>query len=256
MSSFRQISNSSLSLKTVIPKIDRGVIVAIAIIGSWAMSLGVLLSIDVSNMPIALRVIAMIWQTFLYTGLFITAHDAMHGAVSPSNVKLNNGIGSFAVIAYALFSYKQMIKTHWLHHQHPASEQDPDFHDGKHKNFFAWYFYFMTRYWSWTRLLGLIALFHFMHRVLHVPEINLILFWMIPSIASSLQLFFFGTYLPHQEPETGYQNESRAQSINWSSFWSFITCYHFGYHLEHHENPHMPWWKLPEVHQRRSLEMS
>jgi beta-carotene ketolase (CrtW type) len=256
VSSFHQISSSSVSFNTIFSKIDRGVIVALLVIGTWAISLGGLLSIDVSSLPIAVKMAAMVWQTFLYTGLFITAHDGMHGAIAPSHPKLNHGIGSFAVIAYALFSYKQMIRMHWMHHQHPASAQDPDFHDGKHQNFFAWYFRFMMHYWSWTRVLGLVLLYHFMHHVLHIAEINLVLFWMIPSIASSVQLFFFGTYLPHREPETGYQNESRAQSSNWSSFWSFMTCYHFGYHLEHHENPHLPWWKLPEIHQRRLLEMS
>ena len=31
--------------------------------------------------------------TFFYTGIFITAHDAMHGLVSPSYRKLNDAIG-------------------------------------------------------------------------------------------------------------------------------------------------------------------
>jgi len=75
----------------------------------------------------------------------------------------------------------------------------------------------------------------------------------VPSIASSLQLFFFGTYLPHREPEGGYVSETRAQSSNWSVFWSFITCYHFGYHEEHHEQPNVPWWGLPGLHQQRGM---
>ncbi|WP_208766779.1 fatty acid desaturase [Nostoc flagelliforme] len=24
-----------------------------------------------------------------------------------------------------------------------------------------------------------------------------------------------------------------------------MSCYHFGYHQEHHEYPDVPWWKLP-----------
>ncbi|RZL43682.1 MAG: fatty acid desaturase, partial [Pedobacter sp.] len=24
----------------------------------------------------------------------------------------------------------------------------------------------------------------------------------------------------------------------------FITCYFFGYHLEHHQKPATPWWQL------------
>lgn len=230
--------------------IDRGVFVALTVISIWAISLISLLTIDLSTLPILVVVMAIALQTFLYTGLFITAHDAMHGAVSPSNPKLNNLIGSIALRVYAFFSLKEMIKTHWQHHDHPASKGDPDFHDGEHKNAFAWYFHFMVNYWSWTRIICLVAAYHVMHRVFQIPEANLTLFWAIPSIASSIQLFFFGTFLPHREPAGGYQNESRAQSSKWSPFWSFITCYHFGYHLEHHERPDLAWWQLPGLHQR------
>lgn len=231
--------------------IDRGVFVALSVIGVWAASLTILLTTDVNSMPLFVKIAAIALQTFLYTGLFITAHDAMHGAVSPSDRKLNDFIGSVALRVYALFSLKEMIRTHWQHHAHPASESDPDFHDGKHKNFFAWYSYFMVRYWSWTRIFGLIAIFHIAHRLFHIPEANLTLFWAIPSILSSVQLFFFGTFLPHREPVGGYQNESRSQSTSWSPLWSFLSCYHFGYHLEHHERPDLAWWQLPELHQRR-----
>lgn len=253
MFSFLQAPSEPVQAHSAI-RIDRGVLIAAAIIGTWAISLALLLSIDVSTVPIVVQIVAILWQTFLYTGLFITAHDAMHGAVSPSSVKVNNFIGNLALRVYALFSLKEMTRTHWMHHQHPASEQDPDFHDGQHKNFFAWYSYFMVRYWSWTRIIGLVAIFHILHRVFHIPEINLTLFWAVPSIASSIQLFFFGTYLPHREPEGGYQNQWRAQSSTWSPFWSFITCYHFGYHEEHHAHPHLPWWKLPEMHQQKAVE--
>jgi beta-carotene ketolase (CrtW type) len=26
---------------------------------------------------------------------------------------------------------------------------------------------------------------------------------------------------------------------------SLLTCFHFGYHHEHHDTPWVPWWKLP-----------
>lgn len=236
--------------------IERGVVIALAIFSLWALSLSILLSIDVAALPIGVRIALVALQTFLYTGLFINAHDAMHGAIAPRNPRLNNFIGSLSIACYALFSYKSLLKTHWLHHQHPASETDPDFHNGQHKNPIAWYFQFMLNYWSWTRLLGLVVVFHTLRGLLHVSELNLILFWAIPAIASSVQLFFFGTYLPHREPRGGYQNSSRAQSMNWSTFFSFISCYHFGYHLEHHECPHVPWWALPQVHWQRMARVS
>ncbi len=234
----------------------QGILIAGTIFCLWASSLVLLLSLDVAKLhPIGI-VLAILWQMFLYTGLFITAHDAMHGQVCPQNSKINYFIGSLALLVYGLFSYKHLLKKHWEHHHYPASEHDPDFHDGKHRNFFAWYFYFMKRYWSWTRLIGLIMLFHGLHLIFRVPENNLTLFWMLPSIFSSVQLFYFGTFLPHLEPEEGYDEPHRAQSSAYPAFWSFITCYHFGYHQEHHEYPHVPWWQLPEVYKMRAIAAS
>lgn len=226
-----------------------GILVAFAVIGIWATSLSFLLSLNISDVPILWILPAMMWQMFLYTGLFITAHDAMHGAVFPQNHKINNLVGSIVLLLYGLFSYKELLKKHWQHHHHPASDIDPDFHNSKHKNFFAWYFNFMVGYWSWIRLICLIILFEIISYTIHTPEKNLTLFWIIPSILSSAQLFYFGTFLPHREPEGGYKNVHRAETNPLPVFWSFITCYHFGYHEEHHEYPHVPWWQLPEVHE-------
>ena len=223
----------------------RGILIAFAIIGLWAGSLVFLLSLNISKFPSWLILLAVLWQTFFYTGLFITAHDAMHGVVFPNNHKFNNLVGSLALFLYGLVSYEKLLKKHWLHHHHPASKLDPDFHDGKHKNFFAWYLYFMKRYWSWTQILGLMITFNVIQYTLHTPSPNLTLFWVIPSLLSSVQLFYFGTFLPHSEPEGGYSNLHRAQSNPLPFFWSFISCYHFCYHKEHHEYPHVPWWKLP-----------
>jgi len=225
-----------------------GIIIAFAVIGIWATSLTFLLSLDISNVPTLWLLPAMSWQTFLYTGLFITAHDAMHGVVFPRNPKFNNLVGSIVLLLYGLFSYKELLKKHWLHHHHPASDLDPDFNDGKHRNFFAWYFHFMMGYWSWIRLIGLMIIFNVVTYTIHIPEKNLILFWIIPSIVSSVQLFYFGTFLPHREPEGGYKNIHCAETNPLPAIWSFITCYHFGYHKEHHEHPNVPWWKLPEVY--------
>lgn len=228
-----------------------GLFIALGIISLWAISLGVFLSLNVAEWPGWIIPFAMLWQTFLYTGLFITAHDAMHGSVCSENLKLNRLIGSVAVNLYGLFSYKELLKKHWLHHQHPASDRDPDFHDGKHANPILWYLYFMNRYWNWKQLIGLPAVFHLTRFIFHIPSQNLILFWMIPALLSSVQLFYFGTFLPHREPEAGYTNPHRAQTNSFSPFWSFLTCYHFGYHEEHHEYPHIPWWQLPAIHKTR-----
>jgi beta-carotene/zeaxanthin 4-ketolase len=224
-----------------------GVLIASAIFGLWACSLVLFLSIDISKLTVFGVIFAVLWQTFLYTGLFITAHDAMHGVVLPKNPKANYLIGSVAAFCYACFSYKNLLKNHWLHHRHPGSELDPDFHDFKHKNFFAWYFLFIRRYWNLRQWISLIIAFNLLKYFFHIPEVNLILFWVIPPILSSLQLFCFGTFLTHREPQEGYTNSHRTQSTALPVFLSFITCYYFGYHEEHHEHPHVPWWQLPAL---------
>jgi beta-carotene ketolase (CrtW type) len=232
----------------------RGILTAFTIIGTWAISLFFLLRIDISELQILMILLAVFWQTFLYTGLFITAHDAMHGVVFPKNIKINNLVGRVTLLLYALFPYDNLLKKHWSHHRNPASHLDPDFHDGKHKNFFAWYIRFLQEYESWQQIVGLMLIFNFISYALHISQINLTIFWAIPAIISSLQLFYFGTFLPHREPKAGYKNIHCAQTSNLPAFWSFITCYHFGYHEEHHEYPHVPWWGLPTIYRMKQDE--
>ena len=233
--------------------IGTGVVVALTLIGIWAMSLVVLFQLDLSQLPSWMKVVGMAWQILLYTGLFVTAHDGMHGSIAPHHPKLNDAIGQFVLFVYAMFPFGKMRRMHNLHHDIPARSGDPDFHNGKRKNFFAWYFNFMQNYWSWTRLIFLIGTFHAVHQIFHVPESNLSWFWVFPSVLSSFQLFFFGTFLPHREPIGGYINESHSTSTPFSEFWSLVSCYHFGYHEEHHDLPHLAWWQLPQARRDRGL---
>lgn len=233
----------------VLPEVGlTGLLLAGLILSLWATSLIALL---VSDGPLSLwwAIPAILWQTFLYTGLFITAHDAMHGAVYTQAPRLNYWIGASAVFFYALFSYQKLLRSHWLHHHSPATELDPDFHDGKHAHWLSWYLHFMGRYSSWKQLLGFTVLYQGLHWLGQISHMHLILFWVVPSILSSLQLFYFGTYLPHREPKTGYCEPHRAESIALPVWLSFLACYHFGYHREHHEQPHAPWWQLPGLYQ-------
>jgi beta-carotene ketolase (CrtW type) len=135
-------------------------------------------------------------------------------------------VGWTSTLLYALFSFKKLSENHWQHHHYPARALDPDFHDGRHTNFLAWYCQFIKTYWSWKRLLGLVVIFNLLTRILQIPDVNLTLFWVIPSILSSAQLFYFGSFLPHKEPKGGYNNPHHAQSSQLPVFWSFITCYH------------------------------
>ena len=232
----------------------KGLFIASTIIGLWGLSLSVLLMLDFTHANVALIPVSILCQTFLYTGLFITAHDAMHGTVCPTHPRINNIIGAIAVRLYALFSYRKLQEKHWEHHRTPASDTDPDFHDGQHSGLLAWYLHFMKTYLSWKQLIGMAIIFQIMEYGLKISNLNLILFWVSPALLSTVQLFYFGTYLPHRIPAGGYNNPHRAQSNAYSTFCSFMTCYHFGYHWEHHEYPYIPWWRLPTIRKMKSTD--
>lgn len=228
-----------------------GILMAAIVMLLWLSSLIVLFSLDVSRLPLLLIVIAVLFRAFLHTGLFITAHDAMHGTVFPQNRTINDLIGSIATRTYALLPYKILQEKHRLHHRYPASAKDPDFCEGGEKNPFVWYVRFMKSYLvgkqSWVLLVGMAIIFGWLKWGLTIPLSNIFLFWVLPILLSSVQLFYVGIFLPHRQPRGGYRNRHRAKSSYYPVFLSFVTCYHFGYHWEHHEFPHLPWYQLPSA---------
>lgn len=233
----------------------KGVAIAVVIITLWAVNLGLSLSLDLVRVSYVHTGVAFLTQTFLYTGLFITAHDAMHRSLAPQNIKLNDQIGSLTVFLYLFFSYKILLKNHSLHHRYPATQRDPDFHDGLCKHPVIWYFNFIKRYFSCLQATGIVLTYCLMYYIFNVTSLNLFLFWILPSIFSSLQLFYFGTFLPHRELPEGYHNPHRTRSNSLPTVLSFLSCYHFGYHEEHHEYPSVPWWKLPTMRKSRSCSV-
>jgi beta-carotene ketolase (CrtW type) len=220
---------------------------ALAVMALWGGSLVALLA-RASQMRSAFAVVpVMLVQTFLYTGLFITAHDALHGSVCARHPRLNDAVGALCATLYAMFSFRRLRVEHGKHHAHPGSAGDPDFHDGRHPGFWRWYARFFASYFRWTQVAGMTVVFQVLDHGLAIPARSLVLFWVAPSLLSTLQLFYFGTYLPHREPPGGHADSHHARSSEFSALTSFLTCYHFGYHWEHHEHPHVPWWKLPAV---------
>ena len=174
-------------------------------------------------------------QMQLYTGLFITAHDAMHGTVSENRL-INNSVGYLCTFLYAAFWYPQLYTKHHLHHGHVHTEQDPDYHEGR---FWSWYITFIRNYLSIWQIVVMALIFNVLK--LWIPQTNLLLFWVLPSLLSTLQLFYFGTYRPHKgEHQNVYQSGSQAKN----HLLAFVSCYFFGYHYEHHQSPSTPWWLL------------
>ena len=230
-----------------------GVLIASIILLSWLISLGLLLFFDLGQHSLLWVLPAILGRTYIQTGLFILAHDGIHGAIIPRDRRLNHGIGRLAVTLYALLSYKKLAINHWRHHRYPGQAQDPDFHDGTNRSFFLWYWRFMDGYMNdkerTVMLFKIIAVFLIAHFGLHLAIANLFLFWFLPIVLSSMQLFFFGTYLPHRSETAG--GDHHAVSSNYPLLLSLLTCYHFGYHWEHHEYPDLPWYQLPAARQNQ-----
>jgi beta-carotene/zeaxanthin 4-ketolase len=216
----------------------KGVVIASVIILSWSLVLAYLLSGYAVNFKSPLTYVFLLVQMHLYTGLFITAHDAMHGVVAPGRPSLNKAIGLIAALLFAYNWYPRLLPRHHAHHQYVATEQDPDFHQG---SFWPWYFSFLKNYITWWQILFMAITYNVL--IVFFPISNVVLFWMLPAILSTFQLFYFGTYLPHRG-EHAENNPHKSSSQARNHAWAFISCYFFGYHYEHHDKPYLPWWKL------------
>lgn len=214
-----------------------GVLIALIVIFSWSFSIIFLMKWEI-KFDNLLFYFFILLQMHLFTGLFITAHDAMHGTVS-TNRRLNNAIGQICTALYACFPFKVLNAKHHEHHRYVHTDKDPDYSDG---NFFVWYFSFIKQYLSWWQVVLMAIIYNVLK--IWIPEFNLLFFWVIPSLLSTMQLFYFGTWLPHHG-EHSNKHQSRSQSKN--HILAFLSCYFFGYHFEHHDSPGTPWWRLWQI---------
>ncbi len=199
----------------------------------WAM-------IDFVRVPL---VVAL--QTWLGTGLFIVAHDSMHGSLAPGRPRINATVGQLCVGAYAGFSLKRLAAKHSEHHKAPGTASDPDFHADRPTAFLAWYVAFFRRYFGVRELLMIAAVVGG-YMLLGASPLNAGVFWGLPAILSSLQLFTFGTWLPHRHNAGQFADRHNARTLDYPWIASLMSCFHFGLHHEHHLRPSEPWWRLPQ----------
>lgn len=194
----------------------------------------------------------MLVRTQLQTGLFIVAHDAMHRLVWPGRPRWNHSLGAVALALYAGLPYAACRRQHLRHHQDPGSGDDPDFPTDQRAGAFGWYVQFMGHYLSAAQMLRLLggwaALMAWsMVRLQHPGSVaarSVLLLATLPLLLSSLQLFVFGTYLPHRVQRLP-DRCNQPVSLDLPPWLSLLACFHFGYHREHHDNPGLSWFELP-----------
>ncbi|MEQ8825440.1 MAG: fatty acid desaturase [Filomicrobium sp.] len=230
-----------------------GVALAVCILGTWAAAhvFGVFFYQWGTHSFITAPILVAL-SCWLYVGLFIVAHDCMHGSLIPFAPKWNQRIGQFCLMLYAGFEFDALNRKHHLHHRYSGTEGDPDFDPRAPHAFSRWYWSFFTEYFGWKQFVFLSVVSAIYLFALGVSYSNLIVFWALPAILSSVQLFYFGTYLPHRPGRPPFTDSHRARSNEWNWLVSLMTCFHFGYHHEHHLHPGVPWWRLPNVRNQKA----
>lgn len=230
-----------------------GGILAITIIGSWlALHVYSVFFHHLAGSDIFLAPLLIAGICWLNVGLFIVAHDAMHGSLFPHMPRLNLLAGRVALGLYAGFGFDRLKRLHMAHHEAPGSLDDPDFDADHPSRFWPWYLTFMRRYFGLKELLVLCVPVG-AYLLIGARLSNLLLLWALPAILSSVQLFYFGTYLPHRHGDAAFADRHNARTSEFDWLASLITCFHFGYHHEHHLRPSVPWWGLPRARLTRRI---
>ena len=239
--------------------LGRGFWLGLVIFSGWLASLIGLLLTHPAHWSAPVLVLAVAGRTFLQTGLFILGHDAMHRSLVPGRPVLNDGLGRLALLLYAGLPFGPCRRHHLRHHRSPGSLRDPDFRLANGDGALRWYVRFMGNYLSWKQL-GLLGLTWLTSAALltemdpHQRLMTVMVFWVLPLVLSSFQLFLFGTFLPHRSQAAPAAECHAIQSLGYGHLLSLLACYHFGYHWEHHAYPAVPWFRLPELRRSVSLD--
>ncbi|MFW6104020.1 MAG: fatty acid desaturase [Bacteroidota bacterium] len=217
-----------------------GIIIAITIILVWLGHLVYTLIYVAPDPASPFTYLHIAVQGYLFTGLFITGHDAIHRSISGKRW-VNDLFGWLASALFAGLSYKKLTKNHWLHHRFPGMPEDPDFYV-KSRNFWRWWLTFMYRYVTVFQIIIMAAAFNIL--LIWFSETSLLVFWIIPAFMGTFQMFYFGVFQPHKLPHRNWMKPYNSRTQRKNHFWAMLSCYFFGYHYEHHDSPTTPWWKL------------
>lgn len=227
-----------------------GLTLAAGIILAWLSLHILLMSMSLAGLPAPIKIALAALVCWLSVGLFIVAHDAIHGTLALRHPRLNRLVGALALRLYAGFDFTTVAAKHRLHHAHAGGDGDPDFHRGAARGW-QWYLAFMREYVSVPQIAFMAIWVTGYAAILGVEIWRMALYWIAPLLLSTVQLFVFGTNLPHR-PAHGevFVDDHRARSLDLGWLPSLLACFHFGYHHEHHAHPTVPWWRLPQLRKR------
>ena len=223
---------------------------AIGIAGAWAViHFGGIFAFDLAAYwPLAVPLVAL--QAWLSTGLFITAHDCMHGSFAPKQPRLNRFVGRTVLMMYAGLDYDRLLPEHHGHHRHVGTALDPDFNAADPRHPVRWLIKFFATYYTHAQI-ARITVVACLYLALGASLVAIVVFWAVPALIALVQLFYFGTYLPHRHfgprgSGTAFVDHHNSRGTGHAGLASLLTCFNFGgYHHEHHLHPHVPWWRLP-----------
>ena len=224
-----------------------GLALACLIAGSWlGIHFYAMFAFELTWQSLPLALIMALVQCWLSVGIFIICHDAMHGSLAPGHPRLSAALGRVLLFLYAGFQWRVLSEAHFTHHKMSGRAGDPDFDEHNPSSFTRWYWTFFKRYFGWQSLVFVHSVVAAYWLYFDVPFAKIFLLYGAPALLSSLQLFYFGTYRPHYHaPSKPFSDPHNTRSDSFGTLVSLATCFHFGYHLEHHRRPDVPWWALP-----------
>jgi beta-carotene/zeaxanthin 4-ketolase len=222
-----------------------GLSLAAAIFSGWLVLhvTGIFL-VELRSVHILTAISIVAVQVWLSVGIFIIAHDAMHGSLAPSHPRLNRMIGRAMLFLFAGLSYDRLEPSHHAHHRYAGTANDPDFDPDHASAFLPWFMTFIRKHVGWREIAGHALVVGFYTLALGASLSNVVVFWSVPAALATVQLFYFGTYRPHRHGDELFADRHRSRSDTFPTWLSILTCFNFGRHHEHHDAPHVPWWRL------------
>lgn len=202
----------------------------------------------VDRAPLA-AVAATPWMIFAFTGLFILAHEAIHGLLWPGHPRASHALGAVFAFAYAFMDYRTLRGRHGEHHAAPGGPSDPDAHpSGRFAPHLA---AFVLRYLNLPQVALLVLAGNRLGAAGHTRA--MLLAWVVPLVGSTLVIFSLGIHFVHHPAlvRRGLADpRHHAVAVDLGPVLSFATVLFFNYHWLHHEHPHLTWAQLGR-HRRR-----